>query len=96
MLMQLMKGIVMSVWSIINVVAWVLCGLFLFLILGDMIKTEFGDRKKKQAEMEELKKKDVAAGVAVGANARVATDNLDAKLDAANADSQNAVNSQGM
>lgn len=47
MLMQLMKGIVMSVWSIINIVAWVLCGLFLFLILGDMIKTEFGDRKKK-------------------------------------------------
>ena len=35
--------------------------------------------------MEELKKKDGAAGVAVGTNARVATDNLGAKLDAANA-----------
>lgn len=45
--------------------------------------------------MEELKKKDGAAGVAVDTNARVATDNLGAKLDAANADSQNAVNIQG-
>ena len=30
----------MSIWTIINIAAWVLCAVFLYLILSDLIKVE--------------------------------------------------------
>ena len=30
----------MSIWTIINIAAWVVCAVFLYLILSDLIKVE--------------------------------------------------------
>ena len=35
----------MSIWTIINIAAWVLCAVFLYLILSDLIKVETEKRK---------------------------------------------------
>ena len=38
----------MSIWTIINIAAWVLCAVFLYLILSDLIKVEKGNREEKK------------------------------------------------
>ena len=40
----------MSIWTIINIAAWVLCAVFLYLILSDLIKVEKGTEKRKKLE----------------------------------------------
>ena len=42
----------MSDWSIMNVAAWVLCGVVAFLLLGDFIKTEIKLAREAKAEKE--------------------------------------------
>ena len=37
----------MSIWTIINIAAWVLCAVFLYLILSDLIKVEKRNRERK-------------------------------------------------
>lgn len=37
----------MSIWTIINIAAWVLCAVFLYLILSDLIKVEKRNREEK-------------------------------------------------
>ena len=43
----------MSIWTIINIAAWVLCAVFLYLILSDLIKVENRNRKEKKIEMQD-------------------------------------------
>ena len=38
------------IWTIINIAAWVLCAVFLYLILSDLIKVEKGNREEKKLE----------------------------------------------
>ncbi len=38
--------------TIINIVAWVLCGVVGFLLFGDFIKTEMEFKKEKNAQKE--------------------------------------------
>ena len=38
--------------TIINIVAWVLCGVVGFLLFGDFIKTEIQYKKEKTAQKE--------------------------------------------
>ena len=38
----------MSIWTIINIAAWVLCAVFLYLILSDLIKVEKRKREEKK------------------------------------------------
>lgn len=38
--------------TIINIVAWVLCGVVGFLLFGDFIKTEMQFKKEKNAQKE--------------------------------------------
>ena len=40
----------MSIWTIINIAAWVLCEVFHYLILSDLIKVEKGNREEKKLE----------------------------------------------
>ena len=40
----------MSIWTIINIAAWVLCAVFLYLILSDLIKVEKRNRQHKKLE----------------------------------------------
>ena len=35
----------MSIWTIINIAAWVLCAVFLYLILSDLIKEKKLEKK---------------------------------------------------
>ena len=43
-------GTGMSIWTIINIAAWVLCAVFLYLILSDLIKVEKRNREEKKLE----------------------------------------------
>ena len=43
----------MSIWTIINIAAWVLCAVIIYLIMSDLIKEE----KRKREEIM-LEKKD--------------------------------------
>ena len=47
----------MSIWTIINIAAWVLCAVFLYLILSDLIKVEKGNREEKKLEKKDLNRK---------------------------------------
>ena len=38
------------IWTIINIAAWVLCAVFLYLILSDLIKVEKRNREEKKLE----------------------------------------------
>ena len=38
------------IWTIINIAAWVVCAVFLYLILSDLIKVEKGNREEKKLE----------------------------------------------
>ena len=38
----------MSIWTIINIAAWVLCAVFLYLILSDLIKVEEEKKLEKK------------------------------------------------
>lgn len=38
----------MSIWTIMNGVAWALCALFAYLILSDLIKVEKAEREEKK------------------------------------------------
>ena len=40
----------MSIWTIINIAAWVLCAVCLYLILSDLIKVEKRNREEKKLE----------------------------------------------
>ena len=40
----------MSIWTIINIAGWVLCAVFLYLILSDLIKVEKRNREEKKLE----------------------------------------------
>ena len=52
----------MSIWTIINIAAWVLCAVFLYLILSDLIKVEkrkmLQSVEKRNREEKKLEKKD--------------------------------------
>ncbi len=39
----------MSIWTIINIAAWVLCAVFLYLILSDLIKVEKKEQRREKA-----------------------------------------------
>ena len=40
----------MSIWTIINIAAWVLCAVFLYLILSDLIKVQITNREDNKLE----------------------------------------------
>ena len=42
----------MSIWSIANIAAWILCGLFVLLIAADFVHTEKGYRKESEVPVE--------------------------------------------
>ena len=46
----------MSIWTIINIAAWVLCAVFLYLILSDLIKIKKRNREEKKLEKKDSKR----------------------------------------